>query len=95
MEIGTTICYRSISVHWADNLTNNDRNIMPKGLDDRERDQDGTIRKKRIDTHVGTIEKEYKIDLGMRSDAKLGTALERFGVEDLSQLLKQARKKSS
>lgn len=49
---------------------------------------DGQLRQKRSDTHVGTIEARYDIDLGMRSDAHLGTALERNGANSLSDLLK-------
>lgn len=52
---------------------------------------DGKLRAKRGDTHVGTIESRYGVDLGMRSDARLDTALDRYGVDSLSQLLKVAR----
>ncbi|MEJ2724772.1 MAG: hypothetical protein P8175_09030 [Deltaproteobacteria bacterium] len=64
---------------------------FPKGLDDRMRDQDGTIRKKRSDTKIGTLRKEYGEDFarGYRSDATLGTVLENEGLESLSQLLKK------
>lgn len=31
---------------------------FPKGLDDRMRDRDGEIRKKRSDTRVGTLRRE-------------------------------------
>lgn len=63
----------------------------PKGLDDRMRDQDGEIRKKRSDTLVGTLRKEYGDDFaaGYRSDAKLGTVLKKNGLESLDQLLKK------
>lgn len=72
--------------------------IMPKtskhpGLDCRSRNEDGEIRKKRSDTLVGTLRVEYGDDFakGYRSDAKLGTVLEREGLDDLSQLLKKKR----
>lgn len=52
---------------------------------------DGQLRAKRGDTHVGTIESTYGVDLGMRSDAHLRTALDRYGVHSLSQLLKSVR----
>jgi len=71
---------------------------MPKtpkhpGLDTRSRNEDGEIRKKRSDTLVGTLRDEYGEDFakGYRSDAKLGTVLEREGLDDLSQLLKKKR----
>lgn len=51
---------------------------------------DGQLRAKRGDTHVGTIEARYGIDLGMRNDAHLSTALNRYRVGSLSQLLKVA-----
>jgi hypothetical protein len=62
---------------------------FPKGLDDRMRDQDGEIRKKRSDTLVKTLREEYgeNVAPGYRSDAKLGTVLKREGLESLNQLL--------
>lgn len=51
----------------------------------------GQLRAKRGDTLVGTIEDRYNVDLGMRSDARLDTALDRYGVDSLSQLLKVVR----
>ena len=64
---------------------------FPKGLDDRMRDQDGEIRKKRSDTLVRTLREEYgeNVAPGYRSDAKLGTVLKREGLESLNQLLKK------
>jgi len=63
---------------------------FPTGLDDRQRDKDGEIRKKRDDTLVKTLRNEYGEDFakGYRSDAQLGTVLEREGVASLHQLLK-------
>jgi predicted DNA binding CopG/RHH family protein len=60
-------------------------------LDGRSRNEDGEIRKKRSDTLVGTLRDEYGDNFaeGYRRDAKLGTVLEREGVDDLSQLLKK------
>lgn len=46
------------------------------------------FRKKRSDTRVGTIEKRYGKDLGVRSDKKLGTYLKERGYRSLSELLK-------
>lgn len=56
-----------------------------------------TIRQKRGDTLVKTIESKYNIDLGYRSDAKLSTVLKNTGAPSLSKLIKLAdatRKKS-
>jgi hypothetical protein len=55
------------------------------------RDRDGEIRKKRSDTLVDTLRREYgeSFAQGYRSDAKLGTVLKREGVETLDQLLKK------
>ena len=66
---------------------------FPKGLDDRMRDQDGEIRKKRSDTKVETLRKTYGADFaqGYRSDAQLGTVLKREGLDSLDQLLKNTK----
>lgn len=44
------------------------------GLDERSRDENGTIRRKRSDTLISTLRQEYGDDFaaGMRSDATLG-----------------------
>jgi hypothetical protein len=64
------------------------------GLDLRCRDEDGTIRKKRSDTHVASLRREYGEDFaaGMRSDAMLGTVLDKAGVESLSEYLRTRKK---
>jgi len=54
---------------------------------DRSRDKNGRLRDKRDDTHIGTIEKQYGIDLGVRSDMQLGTYLEREGIKSLNDLI--------
>jgi hypothetical protein len=51
------------------------------------------LRAKREDTHVETVEKLYGIDLGMRSDAHLGSALKRYNVPSLNKLLQVARRR--
>ncbi len=60
------------------------------GLDGRHRNQDGTIRAKRRDTLIGTLRDEYGPDFasGMRSDAKLGTFLDRKGYDSLDDALR-------
>ena len=67
------------------------RRHFPKGLDNRQRDADGEIRKKRSDTLVGTLRKEYGPEFaeGYRANTKLGTVLKREGFETLDQLLKK------
>ena len=66
---------------------------FPKGLDGRQRDRDGEIRKKRRDTKVDTLRKEYGPNFakGYRGDAQLGTVLRREGVDSLDQLLRKKR----
>lgn len=52
----------------------------------RSRNEDGELRQKRGDTHVGTIEEQYGVNFGVRSDMKLETLRERLGgvsIEDL------------
>lgn len=64
------------------------------GLDDRCRDQDGTIRQKRGDTLVGTLRKTYGDDFaqGRRSDMRLDTLLDQENVDSLDELLRHTRK---
>jgi hypothetical protein len=64
---------------------------FPKGLDDRMQDQNGEIRKKRDDTKVVTLRKEYGDDFakGYRSDTKLRTVLKDNGVDTVSQFRKK------
>jgi len=62
-------------------------------MKERTRNSDGQIREKRADTLIGTIEKEYGVDFGVRSDTKLGTYLEKSGAPSLSKALKSLNKK--
>lgn len=50
-----------------------------------------TIRQKRGDTLVKTIEKKYGVDLKYRSDAHLYTVLKQEGLPSLSKLLKMVQ----
>jgi hypothetical protein len=61
------------------------------GLDGRSRNEDGEIRRKRSDTLVRTLRETYGDDFasGYRSDAKLGTVLQREHAEDLKEVLKR------
>lgn len=53
----------------------------------RSRTQAGTLRRKRGDTHAGTVEDQYGIDFGVRSNMHLDTLLEQRGVASLNDLL--------
>lgn len=66
---------------------------FPKGLDNRMRDADGEIRRKRSDTLVRTLRAEYGdgVAKGYRADAKLGTVLSEERLASLDQLLKKRR----
>ena len=75
--------------------TNNRIQIMDdckRGLDDRCRDNDGTIREKRGDTLVRTLREIYGEDFapGVRSDTKLDTLREREQAS-LHELLRRYR----
>ena len=69
------------------------KNHCNSGLDDRCRDDNGEIRRKRGDTEVGTLRKIYGEDFakGYRSDAHLETVLEEQGADSLSDLLKHKK----
>ena len=58
-----------------------------KGI--RSRNSDGELRQKRGDTHVGTIEKNYNVELKVRSDMHLNTLLKKENVDSLDQLLRK------
>lgn len=53
----------------------------------RSRNQDGQLRDKRDDTHVGTIEKNYGVDLRARSDMHLGEFLKQHQIKSLNDLI--------
>ena len=48
------------------------------------------LRRKRSDTHVGTIERQYGVDFGVRSDMHLGTLLKRRSSAWLTEVLLEA-----
>jgi hypothetical protein len=64
------------------------------GLDDRCRDADGEIRRKRGDTLVGTLRGDYGPNFapGARFDMRLDTLLNRTGSASLSDYLKNHKK---
>jgi hypothetical protein len=53
----------------------------------RTRNQNGELRDKRDDTHMGTVESQYRRDFHVRSDMHLGTYLEQNGVNSLNDLI--------
>ena len=57
----------------------------------RARNQTGELRQKRGDTHAGTIEQLYHVDLGVRSDKKLSNVLKDEGVSSLNDLIEKKR----
>ena len=59
-----------------------------KGLDKRMRDRSGQIRRKRSDTLIGTLRKEYGSHFapGYRDSTTLGTVLKKEKLETLDQL---------
>ena len=63
------------------------------GLDKRHRDKTGEISRKKSNTLVRTLRKEYGEDFakGYRADTKLGTLLKKERVESLHDLLKRKR----
>jgi len=53
----------------------------------RTRNNDGQLRDKRDDTHMGTIEKQYGNDFNVRSDMQLGTYLKEHDIKSLNDLI--------
>lgn len=52
-----------------------------------------TFRKKRGDTLIRDIEKNYKVDFGVRSDMKLSTYLKNIGLPSLGKALDNLKSK--
>lgn len=63
------------------------RNDAPGMVGCRSRNKSGPLREKRGDTFVGTIEKKYGVDFGVRSNMHLDTLLEKKNVDSLNDLL--------
>ncbi len=57
----------------------------------RSRTNQGKFRPVRGDTKVSTIEKRYKVDLGVRSDMKIGNFLKQKGYPSISGMLKNGK----
>lgn len=62
-------------------------NDAPGMRGDRARNKTGQLRDKRDDTHMGTIEKQYNRDFGVRSDMELGNFLKRHRIVSLNDLI--------
>lgn len=56
---------------------------------ERSRNLHGPLREKNGNTHVGTIEKQYGKDFGVRKDMHLETLLEEKGYTSLNNLLRK------
>lgn len=63
------------------------KNDAPGMKGDRSRNQNGLLRDKRNDTHMGTIEKQYNRDFGVRSDMELGNFLKQSNIASLNDLI--------
>lgn len=57
----------------------------------RSRNENGELRQKRGDTHVGTIERMYGLDFDSRSDMHLNTLLQHEGVQSLHELIESGK----
>lgn len=63
------------------------KNDAPKMKGQRSRNKNGQLRKKRSDTHIKTIEKQYNLDFNVRGDKHLGTLLTDKKVDSLNDLI--------
>lgn len=59
----------------------------------RPRNQDGKLRDKRDDTHMGTIERQYGRNFEVRSDMHLGTYLKQNGYASLNDLIHDRKRR--
>jgi hypothetical protein len=53
----------------------------------RSRNKDGQLRDTRDDKHVGTLEKQYNRDFGVRSDMQVGNLLKKTGMKSVNDLI--------
>lgn len=53
----------------------------------RSRNADGQLRDTRDDKHVGTLERQYDRDFGVRNDMHVGTLLEKTGKRSVNDLI--------
>lgn len=57
----------------------------------RTRNENGQLRNTRDDKHVGTLEKQYDCDFGVRADMHVDTLLNRKGVSSVSKLVQKGQ----
>ena len=67
------------------------RHDAPRMKGERSRNDDGQLRQKRGDTHAGTIEEMYNVDLAVRRDKHLENVLREGGFDSLNDLLERKR----
>jgi hypothetical protein len=60
---------------------------------ERSRNQDGLLRDTRDDKHMGTLERQYGRDFGVRSDMHVGTYLKENGIKSVNDLISSKRGK--
>lgn len=53
----------------------------------RSRNENGQLRDTRNDKHVGTLEKQYNRDFGVREDMHVGTLLKETGKKSVNDLV--------
>lgn len=63
------------------------KNDAPGMRGQRSRNNDGQLRDKRNDTHMGTIENQYGRNFNVRSDMQLGTFLRQNNIASLNDLI--------
>lgn len=66
---------------------NNIKNDAPGMRGPRSRNGSGSLRAKRGDTHIDTIEHRYGIDLSVRDDMRWDTYKEKTGVNSINDLI--------
>ena len=54
----------------------------------RSRNQNGQLRDTRDDKHVGTLEKQYDRNFGVRADTHVGTLLDKTGMASVNDLIR-------
>lgn len=63
------------------------KNDAPRMQGQRGRNEDGSLRQKRGDTLVSTIEQQYHVDFNVRGDMKLSTLREKLGETSIEGLI--------
>lgn len=60
----------------------------------RTRDDNGKLLQERGEALVGSIEREYGVDFGVRSEMRLDTLRDQTGLTSIEDLLRHARRQS-